>query len=87
MDKTLSALCTQKMHKRKPISSINKETKLCLVNLQQREYINFKTGFNFDRSVHEAWYLSLTAKAAALYHAADAIAPGSGTVASILAET
>ena len=36
---------------------------------------------------YEAWYLSLTAKAAALYHAAAAIAPGSGIVARISPET
>lgn len=35
----------------------------------------------------EAWYLSLTANAAALYHDAAAIAPGSGTEASFSPET
>lgn len=41
-----------------------------------------------DQSVvHGAGYFSFTAKAAALYHDAAAIAPGSGTDASISPET
>lgn len=41
-----------------------------------------------NEGVHEAFsYLAFTAKAAALYQAAAAIAPGSGTVASIAADT